>query len=62
MLQFSKSDIKTQIYINLDYAQHIDDGIARTEAMRLVMMYASQLTQEERKQIAENHIVARTLL
>lgn len=48
---FSKSDLKVQILIDLDYASKID-GPNSENAVHLARLLATQLSQEERAQIA----------
>lgn len=57
---FSKSDLKVQILIDLDYASKID-GPNAENAVHLARLLATQLSQEERAQIANFNDFAKTI-
>lgn len=57
---FSKSDLKVQILIDLDYASKIG-GPNADNAVHLARLLATQLSQEERSQIANFNDFAKTI-
>lgn len=59
-LLFSKTDLKLQIVIDLDYAAKMT-GPNAAHAVALARLLATQLTDEERIQLADSFPFAKTI-